>query len=82
MLRRLHNDMGDENTGKLERRRSKRQRVLKFFKSLRPNKPQGHDEVDVRPPVPFVFDGNFNFYPLFHDRANGDLHYTDIYQRR
>jgi hypothetical protein len=38
----------NESTGKLERRRSKRQRVLKFFKSWK-QKPQGHDEVVVRP---------------------------------
>jgi hypothetical protein len=50
MLQRLHNDMIDENesTGKLERRRSKRQRVLKFFRSWK-QKPQGHEEVVVRP---------------------------------
>jgi hypothetical protein len=49
MLQRLHNGMVDEieHTVQLERRRSKRQRVLKFFRSWK-QKPQGHDEV-VRP---------------------------------
>jgi hypothetical protein len=69
MLSRLHTDMANEkeNAGKLERRRSKRQRFLKFFRSWK-QKPQAHDEVTVRPP----------FLPVlvtkpFDDRANGIL---------
>ena len=69
MLSRLHTDMADEkaNVGKLERRRSKRQRFLKFFRSWK-QKPQGHDEVTVRPPFLPVL-----VTKLFDDRANGIL---------
>jgi hypothetical protein len=58
MLRRLYNDMANEkeNAGRLERRRSKRQRILKFFRSWK-QKPQGHDEVATRPPpLPLALD--------------------------
>ncbi|CAE7024170.1 hypothetical protein PTTW11_03717 [Pyrenophora teres f. teres] len=41
MLQRLHNDMVDENAGKLERKRSKRQRVLRFFTAWKQKQP--HD---------------------------------------
>ncbi|KAF1939151.1 hypothetical protein EJ02DRAFT_457197 [Clathrospora elynae] len=37
--------MAEENVGKLERRRSKRQRVLKFFKSWKSKQPQSHSGV-------------------------------------
>ncbi|KAF1831572.1 hypothetical protein BDW02DRAFT_641382 [Decorospora gaudefroyi] len=53
MLRRLHNDMADENAGKLQRRSSKRQRIMKFFRSWKQKQPQGHearDEVTGQPP--------------------------------
>ncbi|EDU48523.1 hypothetical protein PtrSN002B_005450 [Pyrenophora tritici-repentis] len=39
MLQRLHNDMVDENVGKLERKRSKRQRVLRFFTAWKQKQP-------------------------------------------
>jgi hypothetical protein len=54
MLRRLHNDMVGEKVGKLERRRSKRQRILNFFTSWKQKRPQSHEEVAVRPPVPLL----------------------------
>lgn len=50
MLPRLHAEMGEKNEGKLERRRSKRQRLVQFFKTWK-QKPQGHDDAPVRPPV-------------------------------
>lgn len=49
MLQRLHNDMVDENAGKLERKRSKRQRVLRFFTAWKQKQPH---HVSVRRPVP------------------------------
>lgn len=47
MLRRLHHDMVDENAGKLLRKDSKRQRVLRFFRAFKHKQTQRHDEVTV-----------------------------------
>jgi len=47
MLGRLHTDMAEENEGTLGRRRSKRQRIVQFFR-LWKQKPQSHDDAFVR----------------------------------
>jgi len=47
MLRRLHHDMVDENAGKLLRKDSKRQRVLKFFRAFKQKQTQRQGEVAV-----------------------------------
>jgi hypothetical protein len=41
--------MVDENAGKLLRKGSKRQRVLKFFKTWKQKQSQRHDEVAAAP---------------------------------
>ncbi|KAI4702138.1 hypothetical protein J4E81_002500 [Alternaria sp. BMP 2799] len=50
MLRRLHHDMVDENAGKLLRKDSKRQRVLKFFRAFKQKQTQRQGEVAVPAP--------------------------------
>lgn len=52
MLRRLHTDMVDENAGTLLRRGSKRQKVLKFFKTWKQKQSQGRREGSVCSPIP------------------------------
>jgi len=49
MLRRLHRQAVEVSEGKLERKKSKRQRIVQFFRS-RKQKPQDTDDVPVRPP--------------------------------
>lgn len=49
MLRRFHKQAVEVSEAKLERKRSKRQRVVEFFRS-RKQKPQGRDVAPVRPP--------------------------------
>ncbi|CAO2651033.1 Nn.00g093300.m01.CDS01 [Neocucurbitaria sp. VM-36] len=51
MLRRLHMEMVEESDRKLERKQSKRQRIVQFFR-WKKQKPQSHDEVPVRPLAP------------------------------
>ncbi|KAF1851951.1 uncharacterized protein K460DRAFT_401950 [Cucurbitaria berberidis CBS 394.84] len=58
MLPRLHTEMVEDSDTKLERKRSKRQRIVQFFR-WRKQKPQSHDEVskptiieETTPPKP------------------------------
>ncbi|RMZ71071.1 helicase [Pyrenophora seminiperda CCB06] len=57
MLQRLHSDMVDENAGKLERKRSKRQRVLRFFTAWKQKQPHevstlSKDDNTIPKPLP------------------------------
>jgi hypothetical protein len=57
MLRRLHKQAVEVSDVKLEGKKSKRQRIVRFFR-LRGHKPEIHDEVPVRllllPPAPLL----------------------------
>ncbi|KAF2829747.1 hypothetical protein CC86DRAFT_316926 [Ophiobolus disseminans] len=50
MLRRLHKQAVEVSEEKLQKKKSKRQRIVQFFRS-RKQKPQGHDDVPIRIPV-------------------------------
>jgi hypothetical protein len=51
MLRKLHKQVVEEAPGKLERKRSKRQRIVQFFRS-RKQQPELQGKVPVCPPLP------------------------------
>lgn len=78
MLRRLHNEMVDERNMKLERKKSKRERILQLFR-WRKGKPQKHN--DVRPST-LVYIPSRTLAYLRRSQANGGLLIEDSDHRQ